>query len=117
MKNKSKENGLAGQLVEAGAENFILASCSMGEKAAELSCEILNGEHRFHPQHPHFWAFKDGYFSIWRDSGLGWPLGRNRSEYCYDGKAKTVEEAIKKAGHDGIIVCANPILGESGPFN
>ena len=91
------------QLIEAGAKNFISGSI-FGGKAGELYCR--RKEYDRDPRDPK-WFNKGFPFRIWRDSGIGYALGRNRPEYAIDGQFKTVTEAIEAAGSDGVIVLAN----------
>ena len=92
------------QLIEAGAKNFISGSSIFGGKAGELYCR--RKEYDRDPRDPK-WFNKGFPFRIWRDSGIGYALGRNRPEYAIDGQSKTVTEAIEAAGSDGVIVLAN----------
>ena len=49
--------------------------------------------------------FNPGFpFRVWRDTGNGYAMGRNRAEFGIDGQARTAAEAVAMAGADGVIV-------------
>ena len=92
------------ELIKQGAQNIIAGGSIIGGKAGQLYLQRdeLGGDPRDEK-----W-FNDGFpFRIWRDSGIGYALGRNKPEYAIDGQFKTVTEAIEAAGSDGVIVLAN----------
>lgn len=90
-------------LIEAGAANFISNGTTLGPKAHELLMQSLRGELGCDAADPKL--FNEGFpFRIYRDSGIGYALGRNRPEYTIDGQARTPQEAVEMARNDGVIV-------------
>jgi len=92
------------KLIAAHCENFICGGTIMGR----LALDLFHASRRdgIDPCKPSW--FNDGFpFGIWRDSGIGYALGRNRPEYSFDGRAQTAEQAVEMAGNDGVIVTEN----------
>jgi hypothetical protein len=89
------------QLIEAGCKNLWAGSTIMGRSAESLYFQ--RGDYGKDPRDESW--FNDGFpFRIWRDSGIGYATGRNKPEHTIDGQAKSVAEAVEKAGVDGVIV-------------
>jgi len=92
------------ELIKQGAQNIMAGGSIIGGKAGELyfQRDDFGGD----PRDPKW--FNEGFpFRIWKDSGIGYALGRGRPEYSIDGQSKTVTDAIEAAGSDGVIVLAN----------
>jgi len=101
-------------LIRAGAQNIMCAGTTMGAHAHELMYQNLRGDFGKDICDPRW--FNDGFpYRIWRDSGVGFALGRNRPEYSIDGQARTPEEAVEIAGPDGVIVTANSKSDSQSP--
>lgn len=93
-------------LIKAGAKNLMCAGTTMGPHAHQLMYQNLRGEFGKDVCDPSW--FNPGFpFRIWRDSGIGYALGRNRPEHSLDGQARTPSEAVEMAGSDGVIVAAS----------
>ena len=93
-------------LIKAGAKNLLCDGTTMGPHAHQLMYQNLRGDFGKDVCDPSW--FNPGFpFRIWRDSGIGYALGRNRPEHSLDGQARTAEDAVEKAGADGVIVTAN----------
>lgn len=84
----------------------------MGPHAHQLMYQNLRGDFGKDVCDPS-WFNPDFPFRIWRDSGIGYALGRNRPEHSLDGQARTAEEAVEMAGSDGVIVTANTQLTDA----
>lgn len=93
-------------LIAAGATNIMCDGTTMGPHAHTMLFQNLRGEFGKDARDPSW--FNAGFpFRIWRESGLGYALGRNRPCHTLDGQARTPEEAVEMAGSDGVIVTAN----------
>ena len=91
-------------LIAAHCNNFMCAGTVMGRYGHDLMYNAWDS--KIDPCDPKY--FNEGFpFRIWRDSGVGYALGRNRPEYSIDGQARTAEEAVEMAGNDGVVVTAN----------
>ena len=91
------------ELIRLKWDNFICGGTTMGPRAHTLMFQSYRGDFGKDAWAPSW--FNDGFpFRIWRDSGLGYALGRGCPEFSIDGQARTAEEAIEMAGSDGVIV-------------
>jgi hypothetical protein len=99
---------LCTDLIAAHCNNFMCAADEggrtiMGKQAHELYFDTRGS--RIDPCDPKL--FNPGFpYRIWRDSGIGYALGRNRPEYSIDGQAASAPEAVEMAGSDGVVVTA-----------
>ena len=96
-------------LIAAHCDNFMCAGTVMGRYGHELMYDARRSN--IDPCDPKY--FNPGFpFRIWRDSGIGYALGRNRPEYSIDGQAKTAEDAVAMARNGGVVVTVNTQISD-----